>query len=142
MLVGDLEAGMADGQVTPQAGQDLSSHLQQLLFGPPGQDAQYIRQQYTQLVQAYDQRRAEGQITGRRRCAVARARRPPHRHQRRVDKSRAAPLARWALAQALTYPGPFWQPVPGPRTALCSAPLAVRARPCGALPVRSSDPKT
>ena len=35
-LVGDLQAGVADGQVTQQAGQDLFSHLQPLLFGPPG----------------------------------------------------------------------------------------------------------
>jgi len=34
-FVGDLQAGVADGQVTQQAGQDLFSHLQPLLFGPP-----------------------------------------------------------------------------------------------------------
>ena len=38
-FVGDLQAGVADGQVTQQAGQDLFSHLQPLLFGPPGQNA-------------------------------------------------------------------------------------------------------
>ena len=63
-LVGDLQAAVADGQVTQQAGQDLFSHLQQLLFGPPGQDAQQIQQQYQQLVQAYDQHQSQGQITG------------------------------------------------------------------------------
>jgi len=63
-FVGSLQAAVAGGQVTRQAGQDLFSHLQQLLFGPPGQDAQQIQQQYQQLVQAYDQRQSQGQITG------------------------------------------------------------------------------
>jgi hypothetical protein len=63
-FTGDLQAAVAAGQVTPQAGQDLFSHLQQLLFGPPGQNAQQIQQQYQQLVQAYDQHQAQGQITG------------------------------------------------------------------------------
>ena len=63
-FVGDLQAGVAGGQVTQPAGQDLFSHLQPLLFGPPGQNAQQIQQQYQQLVQAYDQHQAQGQITG------------------------------------------------------------------------------
>jgi eukaryotic-like serine/threonine-protein kinase len=63
-FVGDLTAGVADGQVTPQAGQDLYGHLQQVLFAPPGQNAQQIQQQYAQLVQAYQQHRSQGQITG------------------------------------------------------------------------------
>jgi serine/threonine-protein kinase len=63
-FTGDLQAAVADGQVTRQAGQDLFSHLQQLLFGPPGQNPQQIQQQYQQLVQAYDQHQAQGQITG------------------------------------------------------------------------------
>jgi hypothetical protein len=63
-FVGDLEAGVASGQVTQQAGQDLFNHLQQLLFGPPGQDLQQVDQQYAQLIQAYDQDQAQGQITG------------------------------------------------------------------------------
>jgi hypothetical protein len=62
-LVGDLQAAVADGQVTQQAGQDLLSHLQQLLFGPPGQIAQQVQQQYQQLVQDYDQHQSQGQIT-------------------------------------------------------------------------------
>ena len=70
-FVGDLQAGVADGQVSPQAGQDLFSHLQQLLFGPPGQNTQQIQQQYEQLIQAYDQHQSQGQITG---PAVARLR--------------------------------------------------------------------
>ena len=63
-LVGDLQAEVADGQVTPQAGQDMFSHLQRLLFGPPGQNAQQIQQQYQQLVQVYDQHLSHAQITG------------------------------------------------------------------------------
>jgi serine/threonine-protein kinase len=63
-FVGDLEAGVASGQVTQQAGQDLFNHLQQLLFGPPGQDSQQVDQQYAQLIQAYDQDQIQGQITG------------------------------------------------------------------------------
>ena len=63
-FVGDLEASVASGQVTQQAGQDLFNHLQQLLFGPPGQDSQQVDQQYAQLIQAYDQDQAQGQITG------------------------------------------------------------------------------
>jgi hypothetical protein len=61
-FVGDLQADVADGQVTPQAGQDLFNHLQQLLFAPPGGNAQQIQQQYQQLVQAYDQHQSQGQI--------------------------------------------------------------------------------
>ena len=63
-FVGDLQAAVADGQVTPQAGQDLFNHLQQLLFGPPGQNTQQIQQQYQQLIQAYDQYQSQGHITG------------------------------------------------------------------------------
>jgi serine/threonine-protein kinase len=59
-FVGDLQGAVTDGQVTQQAGQDLFSHLQQLLFGPPGQNAQQIQQ----LAQAYDQHLSQGQITG------------------------------------------------------------------------------
>src|SRR5262249_47335466 len=50
-FVGELEAGVAAGQVAPQAGQDLSNHLQQLLFSPPGHQPQRI-QQYAQLLQS------------------------------------------------------------------------------------------
>jgi hypothetical protein len=63
-FVGDLQAGVADGRVAQQAGQDLFNHLQPLLFGPPGQNARQIQQQYQQLVQAYDQHQSQGQITG------------------------------------------------------------------------------
>ncbi len=35
-----------------------------MLFAPPGQDAQQAQQQYAQLVQAYQQHRSQGQITG------------------------------------------------------------------------------
>ena len=63
-FVGDLQAGVADGQVAQPAGQDLFNHLQQLLFGPSGQNAQQVQQQYQQLVQSYDQHQSQGQITG------------------------------------------------------------------------------
>jgi len=63
-FVGDLQAGVADGQVTPQAGQDMFNHLQQLLFAPPGQDTKQMQKQYQILVQTYDQRQSQGQITG------------------------------------------------------------------------------
>jgi eukaryotic-like serine/threonine-protein kinase len=72
-LVGELEAGVADGQVTPQAGQELYNHLQQLLFGSPRQDPQQIQHQYAQLLQTYDQRRSQGLITGRAAIAVRHA---------------------------------------------------------------------
>jgi serine/threonine-protein kinase len=63
-LVGDLEAGVTDGQVAPPAGQDLYNHLEHLLFGPPDQTPQQIQQQYAQLLQSYDQHRQHGDITG------------------------------------------------------------------------------
>jgi hypothetical protein len=63
-LVGDLQAGVADGQVAQSAGQDLFNHLQQLLFGRRGQNLQQVQQQYQQLVQAYDRQQSQGQITG------------------------------------------------------------------------------
>jgi hypothetical protein len=63
-LVGDLKEGVADGQVTQQAGQNLFNQLQQLLFPPPGQDAQQLQQQYSQIVQQYTQAKSQGQITG------------------------------------------------------------------------------
>ena len=72
-FVGELEAGVADGQVSPQAGQDLYNHLQQLLFAPPGQNPQQIQQQYDQLVQAYDQRVSQGQVTGHAAAALRHA---------------------------------------------------------------------
>jgi eukaryotic-like serine/threonine-protein kinase len=72
-VVGDLEAGVADGQVAPKAGQDLYNHLQQLLFGPPGQDPQQIQKQYAQLLQSYDQHQSQGQITGRAAITVRHA---------------------------------------------------------------------
>jgi len=62
-LVGDLKEGVTDGQVAPQAGQNLFNQLQQVLF-QPGQDPQQVQQQYSQLVQAYTQDKSQGQITG------------------------------------------------------------------------------
>ena len=55
---------MTDGQITQQAGQDLFSHLQPLLFGPPGQDPQQIQGQYAQFVNSYAQHQAKADITG------------------------------------------------------------------------------
>jgi serine/threonine-protein kinase len=63
-LVGDLKQGVSDGQVTQQAGQSLFNQLQQLLFPPPGQGAQQLQQQYSQLVQQYTQAKSQGEITG------------------------------------------------------------------------------
>ena len=64
-FVGDLEAGVAGGQVSQQAGQDLFNQLQQLLFQTPDQqDGQQVQQQYSQLVQTYDQHQSQGDITG------------------------------------------------------------------------------
>jgi eukaryotic-like serine/threonine-protein kinase len=62
-LVGDLKEGVTDGQVAPQAGQNLFNQLQQVLF-QPGQDPQQVQQQYSQLVQGYTQDKSQGQITG------------------------------------------------------------------------------
>jgi len=72
-LVGDLQAGVADGQITQQAGQDLFSHLQPLLFAPPGPNAQQTQNQFTQLVQAYNQHKSQGQITGKAATTVPNA---------------------------------------------------------------------
>jgi serine/threonine protein kinase len=63
-LVGELKEGVTDGQVAPQAGQNLFNQLQQLLFQQPGQDSQQEQQQYSQLVQIYTQDKSQGQITG------------------------------------------------------------------------------
>jgi hypothetical protein len=64
-----LEAGVADGQVAVPAGQDLYTHLQHLLFAPPGQSPQ----QYAQLLQSYDQHLQQGQITGHAAIALRQA---------------------------------------------------------------------
>lgn len=63
-FVAVLQAGLASGQVTPQAGQNLFNQLQQLLFEPPGQSPQRVQQRYDQLVQQYDHFRSSNQITG------------------------------------------------------------------------------
>ena len=64
-LVGDLQAGVQSGEVTTQAGQNMFNQLQQLLFQPADEDPQRVQQQYSQLVQAYDQYIQRGDITGR-----------------------------------------------------------------------------
>jgi len=68
-----LEAGVIDGQVASPAGQDLYNHLQDLLFGPPGQTPQQIQQQYAQLLQSYDEHAQHGEITGHAAVALRRA---------------------------------------------------------------------
>ena len=72
-LVGDLKEGVDDGQVTPQAGQNLFNQLQQLLFQQPGQNSQQLQQQYSQLVQVYAQDKSQGQITGQAATALSSA---------------------------------------------------------------------
>jgi serine/threonine-protein kinase len=69
-LVGDLKAGVTDGQVTQQAGQDLFSHLQPLLFPPARQNARQTHDQYTQLVNTYQQHHTKGDITGHAAAAL------------------------------------------------------------------------
>jgi serine/threonine protein kinase len=64
-FVGDLQAGVQSGEVSTQAGQGLFNQLQQLLFQSPDQDPQRVQQQYSQLVQVYDQYVQRGDITGR-----------------------------------------------------------------------------
>ena len=63
-LVGELRVGVRDGQVSPQAAQDIFNGLQQILFVPPGGNAHEIDQQYYRLVETYDQRLQQGDITG------------------------------------------------------------------------------
>jgi hypothetical protein len=72
-LVGDLEAGVIDGEVSQQAGQNLFNQLQQLLFAPPGQGAQQTQNQYSQLVQAYTQDQSQGDISGQAAVTVPKA---------------------------------------------------------------------
>ncbi|HEX9065708.1 MAG TPA: hypothetical protein VF843_11415, partial [Streptosporangiaceae bacterium] len=63
-FVAVLQAGLASGQVSQQAGQNLFNQLQQLLFEPPGQNPQQVQQRYDQLVQQFDQYRSSNEITG------------------------------------------------------------------------------
>jgi len=63
-LVGELDVGVADGQVSQQAAQDIFNQLQHLLFDQPNPSPQQVDQGYAQLVQAYDQHQQQGDITG------------------------------------------------------------------------------
>lgn len=72
-LVGELKQGVEDGQVAPQAGQNLFNQLQQLLFQQPDQDSQRMQQQYSQLVQVYTQDKSQGQITGQAAASLSSA---------------------------------------------------------------------
>ncbi|HET9895456.1 MAG TPA: protein kinase [Streptosporangiaceae bacterium] len=72
VLVSELQAGVADGQVSQQAGQGLFNQLQQVLFQAAG-NAQQRDQQYGQLLEIYDQYRSQGQITDASATALRRA---------------------------------------------------------------------
>ena len=63
-FVAVVQAGVASGQVSQQAGQNMFNQLAQLLFEPAGQNPQQVQQRYDQLVQQYDQYRSDSQITG------------------------------------------------------------------------------
>ena len=69
-LVSDLETGITDGQVSAEAGQNLFNQLQQLLFTTSRRTAAQVEQQFAQLVEEYDQYRAQGQITGQAASAL------------------------------------------------------------------------
>jgi eukaryotic-like serine/threonine-protein kinase len=63
-FVGELETAQADGQVSQQAGQNLFNQLQQLLFHTPRSNPTQVEQQYSQLLEQFDQLRSHGQISG------------------------------------------------------------------------------
>ncbi len=63
-LVTSLDAGVASGQVTLQAGQQLMQQVTQLVFSTPSQDPTQVEQQYSQLVVSFEQLQAQGQING------------------------------------------------------------------------------
>ncbi len=63
-FVAVVQAGVASGQVSQQAGQNMFNQLAQLLFEPAGQNPQQVQQRYDQLVQEFDQYRSDNQITG------------------------------------------------------------------------------
>jgi len=63
-FVGELETAQADGQVSEQAGQNLFNQLQQLLFNTPRDNPTQVEQQYAQLLEQFDQYRAQGQVSG------------------------------------------------------------------------------
>ncbi len=65
-VVSALEAGVANGSVAPNAAQQLSNQLQPLLSSPHPEPAQQQVQQFDQLVQAFDQDVANGQIAGKK----------------------------------------------------------------------------
>jgi serine/threonine-protein kinase len=71
-LVTDLQVGVADGQVSSDAAKDLFNQLQQLLFNSldqsgdqnSDQNTEQTDQQYSKLVQSFDDREAHGDING------------------------------------------------------------------------------
>jgi hypothetical protein len=73
-LVGGLQVGVASGQVSQDAAQDMFDRLRELLFIQPGEDnaQQQIDERYSQLVSAYDERAQRGEITGTATAALRR----------------------------------------------------------------------
>jgi hypothetical protein len=72
-FVGDLQAGVAAGQISSDAGRNLFNQLQRLLFEPSDQNSERVQQQYDQLVQVYDHYQTDGQITGHAAVVLSRA---------------------------------------------------------------------
>jgi hypothetical protein len=60
-----VNAGVANGSVAPQAGQQLANQLQPLLFSPHAESTQQQTQQFDQVVLTFDMDVANGQITGK-----------------------------------------------------------------------------
>jgi len=73
-MVGELQVGVASGQVSPEAAQDVFDRLRELLFIQPGDSSaqQQTDQRYSELVSAYDERVQRGDITGTATAALRR----------------------------------------------------------------------
>jgi eukaryotic-like serine/threonine-protein kinase len=73
-MVGDLQVGVSNGQVSPEAAQDMFDRLRELLFIQPGDNSaqQETDQRYSELVSAYDERVQRGDITGAAAAALRR----------------------------------------------------------------------
>jgi len=63
-LMTNLATGAGSGNVSPQAGQQLVSQLEALVFSPSTGPSNQQVQQFDQLAQTFDQDVANGQITG------------------------------------------------------------------------------
>jgi peptidase E len=64
-IVTALDAGVANGSVAPQVGQQLANQLQPLLYSPHPESTQEETQQFDQLVQTFDMDVANDQISGK-----------------------------------------------------------------------------